>query len=168
MANEAEGFHISPSNRRAAIAVHGEIFTIATDRGETQRVTETPWREQDPRWSPNGKWIAFVSDRTGREEVFISDELGKNVKKLSDVDCDKNGIVWAPDSKSLMWSGSDHKLRRVDIDSGKTDELASSNAGNIGGAAILTRRRNGSRTPSPMTCCAARLGQGTRHRSGAS
>ena len=101
LANDAAGFHISPSNRRAAIAVHGEIFTIATDRGETQRVTETPWKEQDPRWSPNGKWIAFVSDRTGREEVFISDELGKNVKQLSNVDSDKNGIVWAPDSKSL-------------------------------------------------------------------
>jgi tricorn protease len=134
LANDAAGFHISPSNRRAAIAVHGEIFTIATDRGETQRVTDTPWKEQDPRWSPNGKWIAFVSDRTGREEVFISDELGKNVKQLSNFDSDKNGIVWAPDSKSLMYAGSDHKLRRVDIDSGKTDELESSNAGNIGGA----------------------------------
>ena len=33
-----------------------------------------------------------------------------------------------------MYAGSDHKLRRVDIDSGKTDELESSNAGNIGGA----------------------------------
>ncbi len=85
---------------------HGEIFTIATDRGEPQRVTETAWKEQDPRWSPNGKWIAFVCDRTGREEVYLSDELGKNAKKISDVDCDKNGIVWAPDSKTLLWSGS--------------------------------------------------------------
>ncbi len=33
--NEAEGFNISPSNQRAAIAAHGEIFTIATDRGES-------------------------------------------------------------------------------------------------------------------------------------
>ncbi|HEV2446555.1 MAG TPA: DPP IV N-terminal domain-containing protein, partial [Candidatus Sulfopaludibacter sp.] len=86
LANRAEGFNLSPSNKRAAVSVHGEIFTIATDRGELQRVTETPWREQDPRWSPNGKWIAFVSDRTRRQEVFVSDELGKNTKKLSDAD----------------------------------------------------------------------------------
>jgi len=91
LANDAEGFNISPSNRRAAIVAHGEIFTIATERGETQRVTETPWKEQDPRWAPNGKWIAFVSDRTGREEVFLSDELGKTVKQISDADCDKSG-----------------------------------------------------------------------------
>ncbi|MBZ5621935.1 MAG: DPP IV N-terminal domain-containing protein [Acidobacteriia bacterium] len=130
--NEVEGFHISPSNRRAAVVVHGEIFTIATDRGEIQRVSETPWKEQNPRWSPNGKWIAYISDRTGREEIFISDELGKNVKKLTDVDCDKQAIVWAADSKSLLWTGTDHKLRRVEIDSGKEEVLASSNAGNIG------------------------------------
>jgi tricorn protease len=132
--SDAQGFHLSPSNRRAAVVAHGEIFTIATDRGEPQRVSETPWKEQDPRWSPNGKWIAFVSDRTGREEVYISDELGKNQKKLSDADCDKTGIVWSPDSKTLMWSGSDHKLRMVDADSGKTDIVAQGEAGNVNGA----------------------------------
>ncbi len=131
--NDAEAFHLSPSNRRAAVAVHGEIFTIATDRGEPQRVTETPWKEQSPRWSPNGKWVAFVSDRTGREEVWISDELGKGQKKLSDADCDKSSLTWANDSKSLLWSGSDHKLRRVDVETGKEEILASSEAGNING-----------------------------------
>ncbi|MBI1760175.1 MAG: PD40 domain-containing protein [Acidobacteria bacterium] len=131
--NDLEAFHLSPSNRRAAVAVHSEIFTIATDRGEPQRVTETPWKEQSPRWSPNGKWVAFVSDRTGREEVWISDELGKNLKKLSDADCDKSALVWSNDSKSLLWSGSDHKLRSVDIETGKEEVLASSEAGNIQG-----------------------------------
>ncbi len=129
--SEAQQFHISPSNKRAAIIAHGELFTIATDRGEPQRVTETAWKEQDPHWSPNGKWIAFVSDRTGREEVFLSDELGKTVKKISDADCDKSSLTWSLDSKSLMWSGSDHKLRIVDADSGKTEEAAVSDAGAV-------------------------------------
>jgi tricorn protease len=132
MSNQAEGFNLSPSNQRAAIVVHGEIFTVATGRGEPQRVTETAWREEDVRWSPNGKWLAFVSDRTGRQEVWISDELGKSPKKLSDADCDKTGIVWAPDSKTLLWNGSDHKLRRVDVDSGKNDVLVENPGGNIG------------------------------------
>ena len=129
--NEAEGFSLSPSNRRAAVAAHGEIFTIATDRGEPQRVTDTPWRESDPRWSPNGKWIAYISDRTGREEIYIADELGKNTKKLSDSDCDKNAIIWSPDSKTLLWTGSDHKLRRVETESGKEEVLVTSDAANV-------------------------------------
>jgi tricorn protease len=131
---DAQAFAISPSNKRAAVIAHGELFTVATDRGEPQRVTETAWKEQSPRWSPNGKWIAFVSDRTGREEVFISDELGKNPKRLSDADCDKSGLVWSPDSKSLLWAGSDHKLRMVDVDSGKTETVAQGEAGNVNGA----------------------------------
>jgi tricorn protease len=129
--SEAEGFSISPSNRRAAIVAHGEVFTVATDRGEPQHVSDTPWREQDVRWSPNGKYLAFVSDRTGRQEVWISDELGKSPKKLSDVDCDKSSIVWAPDSKSLLWSGSDHKLRRVEVESGKEEVVASTATGAV-------------------------------------
>ena len=129
---EAESFNLSPSGKRAVIATHGEIFTIATDRGEEQRVTDTPWREEDPRWSPDGKWIAFLSDRTGREEIFLSDELGHTVKQISDADCDKGSITWAPDSKSLLWAGSDHKLRKADVGSGKTDVLVSSEVGPIG------------------------------------
>jgi tricorn protease len=129
---QAESFHISPSNRRAAIVAHGEVFTVATDRGEPQRVSETPWREQDVRWSPNGKWIAFVSDRSGRQEIWISDELGKSPKKLSDVDCDKGSIVWAPDAKSLLWTGNDRKLHRVDVDSARDEVIATTATGAIG------------------------------------
>jgi len=147
--NEAQAFHLSPSTRRAAISTHGEIFTIATERGEVQRVTETPWREDEPRWSPDGKWIAFVSDRTGRQEIWIADELGRGLKQLSDAECDKPSIVWAPDSKSLLWSGSDHKLRRVELASGKTEIVASSDVAVIGspqfspdGAWISYSKRN--------------------------
>jgi tricorn protease len=131
--SEADAFNLSPSTRRAAISTHGEIFTIATDHGEVQRVTDTPWREENPRWSPDGKWIAFVSDRTGREEVWMADEMGRNPKKLSDADCDKTAVIWAPDSKSLLWSGSDHKLRLVTIDGGKTEVVATGAAGNVQG-----------------------------------
>ena len=131
ISSEAEGFSLSPSGKRAAIATHGEIFTIATDRGEVQRVSETFWREQNPRWSPDGKRIAFISDRSGREEIWIADERGKELKQLSHVDCDKSSITWAIDSKSLLWSGSDHKLRRVFIEDGKTEELVASEVGNI-------------------------------------
>ena len=129
---EAEGFSLSPSNKRAAIATHGEIFTVATDRGEEQRVTNTPWREQDPHWSPNGKWIAFISDRSGREEIWIADELGHETRQLSYVDCEKNSMLWSADSKSIFWTGSDHSLRQVTIADGDTEEITNSPTAPIG------------------------------------
>ena len=129
--SEADSFHLSPSTKRAALTTHGEIFSIATDRGEAQRVTESPWREQNPKWSPDGKWIAFVSDRTGREEIWMADERNQQRKQLSDSEGDKSALTWAPDSKSLLWSGSDRKVLRVFIDTGKIDELVASDVGPI-------------------------------------
>ncbi|MBI4906699.1 MAG: PD40 domain-containing protein [Acidobacteria bacterium] len=130
--SEADSFHISPSGRRAAITVHGEIFTIATDRGEVQRVSESFWREQSPRWSPSGKWVAFFSDRGGREELWIADERGRNARQLSDADCEKRSFTWSNDSKSILWTGSDNKLRLLDVDAGSTQIIAESAAGPIG------------------------------------
>ncbi len=132
MASEAESFSLSPSGKRAAISTHGEIFSIATDRGEVQRVTETSWREQSPHWSPDGQRIAFISDRSGREEIWIADERGRHLKQVTEVDCDKASMLWASDAKSILWTGSDHQLRRVFIEDGKTVELVSSEVGNIG------------------------------------
>lgn len=129
--NEADSYDLSPTTRRAVISTHGELFTIATERGDVQRVTESYFRDRDPEWSPDGKWIAFVSDRSGRDEVWITDELGKTLKKLSDSDTEKIAIAWAPDSKSLIYSASDHKLYRVEIESGRTQVIAESEVSNI-------------------------------------
>ncbi len=130
--NEADSFHLSPSTRRAAISTHGEIFTVATERGEPRRVTESYWRDMNPAWSPDGKWIAFVSDRSGREEIWLTTERGGDPRKLTDADTDKISIEWAPDSKSLLYTASDKKLHRVEIESGKTQALATGEVGNIG------------------------------------
>ncbi len=143
--NEADSFDLSPSGRRATISAHGEIFTIATDRGDVARITETPWREVSPAWSPDGKWIAFISDRSGRDEVWMCDTLGANLKKLSDSDTEKGGgggfgggggaaIKWSPDSKYVMFSASDHKLYRVAVGDGKTDVVTSDVVAGINGA----------------------------------
>lgn len=132
--NETESYDLSPSSKRAAISAHGEIFSVATDRGDIQRVTQSYSREDDPAWSPDGKWIAFVSDKSGREEVWMAREDGTGLKMLSDGDGEKVAIQWAPDSKALIYSGSDHKLYRYDLEAGKATVIASGEASNIQGA----------------------------------
>jgi len=129
--SEADSYDLSPSTKRAAISAHGDIFTIATDRGEVSRVTQGPSRESSPAWSPDGKRIAFVSDESGREEVWIRDVDGGNPRKVSDSDSDKLSVSWAPDSSALAYTASDHELYIVEVGTGKTRTLASSDVLNV-------------------------------------
>jgi len=80
---EADSYHLSPSTKRAAISIRGEVFTIATDRGDVGRITKSYRRDTNPVWSADGKWIAYVSDESGRDEVWVRDTEGKNAKKLT-------------------------------------------------------------------------------------
>jgi tricorn protease len=135
---EADAFHLSPSGRRAVISTHGELFTIATGRGDVRRLTQTPGvRETLPQWSPDGKWIAFVADTGGSDEVWVCDETGGQLKQISKSDSQKGQIVWSPDSKALLYTGSDKKLYKYTFDTGKTDLLATGNVLGFGGTAIL-------------------------------
>lgn len=134
--NEADSYDLSPSTKRAAISIRGEIFTIATDRGDVSRVTRSYRRDTNPAWSPDGKWLAFVSDQSGRDEVWISDTDGKNARKLSDSDSEKLALDWLPDSKSLVYAASDKKLYLVNLETPQSRVLASNEAGNILGPQV--------------------------------
>lgn len=110
--SEAESFDLSPSTRRAAIESRGRIFTVATEQGEVRRVTDTPAHDRTPRWSPDGKKIAFYSDRSGRDELWISSENGAAAKQLSNFEGEKGGYTWTPDSNSIIF-GTGNKAVRV-------------------------------------------------------
>ena len=128
---EADSYSLSPSSQRAAISTHGEIFTIATERGDVTRVTNSYWRDTDPAWSPDGRWVAYVSDQSGRDEVWVAGTDGENAKKLSNSDTEKFALTWFPDSKSLVYAASDHKLYRVEAEGGEPRVLASSDVANL-------------------------------------
>jgi tricorn protease len=134
---EADTFHLSPSGKRAVISTQGELFTIATEKGEIRRLTQTPGvRESQPRWSPDGKWIAFVADTDGSEQVWLCDESGGNMKQISRGESQRGQIRWAPDSKALLYTASDRKLYRYDLDGGKTTVLTQSEVVGFGQNAI--------------------------------
>jgi len=136
--NELDAFDLSPSGRRAVISTRGQILTIATDRGDISRVAPDAMasRSQSPRWSADGKYIAFVSDRTGRDEIWICGEDGKGLKPITSLDNEKGALVWTPDSKLLLYTAADKKLYAYAVADGKTSVVTSSDVGRIGAVAV--------------------------------
>jgi len=128
ISNEADSFDLSPSGRRAVISSRNQIFTIATERGDITPIANDKGasRNESPEWSPDGKSIAFISDRSGRQEIYLVDPDGKNLKKITDLDSDKSAIVWSPDSKALVFGSTDKKLYYYTPADGKTSVITSS------------------------------------------
>ncbi|HLW85770.1 MAG TPA: PDZ domain-containing protein [Candidatus Sulfotelmatobacter sp.] len=70
-------FDIAPDGKRAVFAARGDVFTVPAKEGATRNLTRTPGiREKEVAWSPDGRWIAFVSDRTGEDEIYITPQDG--------------------------------------------------------------------------------------------
>lgn len=129
VADRVNTWDIAPDGARAVFGARGEIFTVPAKHGNTRNLTGTSGvHERDVAWSPDGRWIAFISDKTGREEVYIipQDGSGPAVQLTSDGECYKYAPLWSPDSKKLLWSDRMFRLRYVDIDKRQVVEVARS------------------------------------------
>jgi tricorn protease len=131
--SQADDYDVAPSGRRIAFSVHGEIFTAPTEEGDIRQITDSPARDKEPLYSPDGKSIAFISDRSGREEIYITSADGTGeAQKITNLDTLKFSFAWSPNSKEIAFTASDSKLRKYSIDSKQTSDLSTSKYGNIG------------------------------------
>jgi tricorn protease len=118
VANEIRGAAISPSGSRAVFEARGDIFTVPAEHGSPRDITMTPGtHEQNPSWSPDGKWIAYLSDKTGEFELYIRPQMGGDETRITnDGNEYRYGPVWSPDSKKLLYWDKSLRLWYVDVD----------------------------------------------------
>ncbi|MGH9881652.1 MAG: S41 family peptidase, partial [Pyrinomonadaceae bacterium] len=129
---QADDYDLAPSSRRIVFSIHGEIFTAPVEEGDLKQITESSARDRNVGYSPDGKNIAYISDQSGREEIYVIsiDGVGQP-QKLTDIDALKGGYNWSPDSKEIAFTSSDSKLRVVTVATKQIAELDSSSYGNI-------------------------------------
>ncbi|HEX5717784.1 MAG TPA: PDZ domain-containing protein [Thermoanaerobaculia bacterium] len=122
---DAQSMAVSPTGKRAVLGARGEIFTVPAQKGEIRNLTATPGiREMDAVWSPDGRWIAYLSDRSGEYEVYVrpSDGSGEERRVTTGGKVWRFPPLWSPDSKKIAFGDSDQHLFWVDVQSGKTTE----------------------------------------------
>ncbi|MFP4082894.1 MAG: PDZ domain-containing protein [Candidatus Aminicenantes bacterium] len=133
-AENITNYEISPDGKRALFGARGEIFTVPAQHGNTRNLTGTSGvHERNSKWSPDGRWIAYISDQSGKNEIHImpQDGSGEPRQITSGADTYKYQIYWSPDSKKIMWSDKKLRLRYVDIQSKKVTEVAEAQAWEI-------------------------------------
>ncbi|WP_312138176.1 PDZ domain-containing protein [Sphingobacterium sp.] len=127
MNNAIRGWNISPTGQRALFESRGEIFTVPKEKGDARNISNSPGsHERYPAWSPNGKWISYLSDKNGRYELVLRDQKAMDQPtyiKLGDSNFYFQP-VWSPDSKKLFFNDAHLNLYYVDIDSKQITKIA--------------------------------------------
>ena len=113
-----ESVNLAPDGERTIVVARGDIFSVPAKEGTPRNLTKTSnAHERDAVWSPDGKWIAYNSDVTGENELYVRAQDGKGdaVQLTSGADTYYYTAKWSPDSKKLLWSDRLQRLRFVDV-----------------------------------------------------
>ncbi len=134
VAENINAFAISPSGVRALVEARGNIFTIPTEHGSIRTLTtdNSSVHELNPAWSPDGQWIAYLSDKTGEYEIYVRPQLGGDeVRVTSDGSMYRYGPLWSPDSKKLLFWDKMHRLWYVGVEEKKPVQVDQSGFADI-------------------------------------
>lgn len=128
----ASAIGMSPNAERLAITARGDVYNVPVSEGVTRNMTATSGvHERAADWSPNGKWIAYISDETSETELYMqpANGSGKPVQLTKNNDSYIFGFNWSPDSKYLLYFDRKGRLFSLDVDSKQRTQVVKSENG---------------------------------------
>ena len=124
--NYVQYVSLSAKGDTAVVQSRGDVYLVPTKKGQPVNLTQSSGsREIYPVLSPNGKWVAFFSDKTGEYELYIAEpKPNRSWKQLTHHSKTYYyHVVWSPDSKKLLFGDKDFKTFVVDISTGKMTKI---------------------------------------------
>ncbi len=121
---------ISPNAERLVITARGELFSAPSEKGITYNLTHSSnANDKSGTWSPNGKYIAYVSDETGEDELYVYDlERKEKIQLTENYDSYLWGLSWSPDSKKILFTDRKIRLRYIEVQSKQVVTVAKGDA----------------------------------------
>ena len=101
-----------------------DVWMVSWDGTQQMRLTSSPENENAPRWSPDGRYLAFLSGRPGKAkgtQVWLLDRMGGEAQQLTGVKGRLSSYEWSPDSKRLLLVMAERDPGDTDNDNEKPD-----------------------------------------------
>jgi tricorn protease len=121
-----QSWNISPDGKRALFEARGDVFTVPAEHGYIRNLTRTSGiAERYPSWSPDGKNVAYWSDRSGEYELcLVAGDGNGEEKKLSSLGAGyRYQLYWSPDSKKLAFMDNTQTFRIYDVEKDKVSDV---------------------------------------------
>jgi len=133
-ANNIESYELSPKGERALFSARGDIFTAPIEKGPTRNLTHSSGaHDKWPSWSPDGSQIAFISDLSGEEEVYVVPQDGSKPPQqiTSGGSAMRYQPEWSADGKYIAFGDKDGKIFVVTLADKKMTEIVDAPRGQI-------------------------------------